>query len=51
MNYAEFKEKFREALQNHFLGRGQVYYDHVRKTNGTEKRPWLYGSSGQRYVR
>lgn len=48
MNYAEFKEKFREALQNHFLGRGQVYYDLVRKTNDTDKEAvvvWRFGAT------
>lgn len=48
MNYAEFKEKFREALQNHFLGRGQVYYDLVRKTNDTDKEAvvvWQFGAT------
>lgn len=48
MDYVEFKEKFKEALGNHFLGRGQVYFDHIRKTNDIDKEAvivWKFGTT------
>ena len=37
MDYTQFKEALKDALQEHFLGRGRVYYDNVVKTNDTSK--------------
>ena len=37
MEYMQFKERLKEALQEHFLGRGEVYYDKGKKTNDTDK--------------
>lgn len=37
MNYVEFKEALRDALQTHFLGRAEVHFQSVAKTNGTAK--------------
>ena len=37
MEYMQFKERLIEALQEYFLGRGEVYYDKVKKMNDTDK--------------
>lgn len=37
MNYAEFKEALKDALQTRFLGRAEVYFQSVKKTNDTAK--------------
>ena len=37
MEYMQFKERLIEALQEYFLGSGEVYYDKVKKTNDTDK--------------
>ena len=48
MDYTQFKEALKAALQEHFLGRGQVYYDNVVKTNDTSKEAvvvWQFGTA------
>lgn len=45
MDYKEFKEAVKDALQEHFLGRGEVYFENVVKTNDTKKEAvvlWQY---------
>lgn len=45
MDYSQFKEKVKDALQEHFLGRGEVYYESVIKTNDTKREAvvlWQY---------
>lgn len=37
MEYMQFKERLKEALQKYFLGSGEVYYGKVKKTNDTDK--------------
>ena len=37
MEYMQFKERLIETLQKYFLGKGEVYYDKVKKTNDTDK--------------
>ena len=32
MEYMQFKERLKEALQKYFLGSGEVYYGKVKKT-------------------
>ena len=48
MDYTQFKEALKDALQEHFLGRGRVYYDNVVKTNDTSKEAvvvWQFGTA------
>ncbi len=46
MEYMRFKERLIEALQEYFLGRGEVYYDKVKKTNDTDKEAVIVRLSG-----
>lgn len=46
MDYTQFKERVEEALQEYFLGRGEVYYDIVKKTNDTDKEAFIVQLSG-----
>jgi len=48
MDYVQYKEALKDALQEHFLGRGQVYYDKITKTNDTDKEAvvvWQFGTA------
>lgn len=45
MEYSQFKEEVKAALEDYFLGRGEIYYEDVIKTNNTKKEAivlWQY---------
>ena len=44
MNYAEFKEALKDALQTRFLGRAEVYFQSVKKQS-------FYGRTRKNHAR